>query len=101
MYYYLPDLERSSLRTQSDEGLRRSIEHIADDWPVHGYRRVTHVLRRLGVPSNHNRVARILPLSGIAARPSRRIIANGSAVLEADTYPNRAVRKVMTVRAKS
>ena len=58
-YYKAPDTERAQPREQSDEALRRATEHVKDDWPSYGYRRVTHELRRRGIVANHKRVARM------------------------------------------
>ena len=90
-YYKRPDLAKEVLRAQSDEALRRAIEHLLDEWPAYGYRRVTHELRRRGIVANHKRVARVMRQHGLAAAPPRRYRAPGGVGVDvAKFYPNLA-----------
>ena len=49
----------------------KRIVAIRERWPVYGYRRVLHQLRREGVRVNHKRVARLMRLHGLQAHPPR------------------------------
>lgn len=98
-YYKRPDAAKQALRAQSDEALRRAIEHLLDEWPGYGYRRVTHELRRRGIVANHKRVARVMRQHGLAAARPRRYRALSDGGEEATKlYPNLAKGFVATGR---
>ena len=58
--YYTRQSPAGKRRAESDTALRVAIEHVVQDWPAYGYRRVTQELRRRGILVNHKRVARIM-----------------------------------------
>ncbi len=89
-FYKAPDVERQQLREQSDEALRRTIEHVLDDWPAYGYRRVTHELRRRGIVANHKRVARVMRAAQISAKRPRRFVKTTDSDHADPIYLNRS-----------
>ena len=56
----LPVWRRSPARRAGDAVLLGEIEAIAGDFPVYGYRRITHALQRCGTVVNHRRVTRLM-----------------------------------------
>ena len=43
-----------------DMELRDQLQRLVLQWPMYGYRRLPHALRRQGVRANHKRVFRLL-----------------------------------------
>jgi putative transposase len=89
-YYKTPDVAREERRQQSDDALGRAIEHVVDDWPAYGYRRVTHELRRRGIVANHKRVARLMRQRGLQAKAARRFVATTDSGHGEPIFPNLA-----------
>ena len=54
--------------TDRDVALRDEIYAITIDWPLYGYRTVTHELRRRGFVVNEKRVRRIMRAEGLVCR---------------------------------
>lgn len=89
-YYKRPDAEAARLRNESDEALYRAIEHVVDDWPAYGYRRVTHELRRRGIVANHKRIARLMRENGLQGKRPRRYVVTTNSDHDSPVYPNLA-----------
>ncbi len=63
--YYYKSKERAAPEIKEENDLQDHIEQIALEFPRYGYRRVTHQLRREGIPVNHKRVLRIMRESSL------------------------------------
>jgi putative transposase len=82
-YYY-----RARSKAGEPTQLIQRIRAIRERWPGYGYRRVTVQLRREGLCINHKRVARLMRVHGLLARPPRRFIATSDGACGA-VFPNR------------
>lgn len=63
--YYYKSKERAVPEIKEENDLQDRIEQIALEFPRYGYRRVTHQLKREGIPVNHKRVLRIMRESSL------------------------------------
>lgn len=63
--YYYKSKERAAPEIKEENDLQDHIEQIALEFPRYGYRRVTHQLKREGIPVNHKRVLRIMRESSL------------------------------------
>jgi putative transposase len=73
----LPDAKRASI-----------IEHIQDELPCYGYRRVIHQFRRHGLVINRKRVARVMRLAGLGTKPRRRVVPTTDSRHDSPIFPN-------------
>jgi putative transposase len=72
----------------ADATRRTTLEAITGEFPGHGYRRVTHELRRRVTRVNQKRVARVMRESGLAARPRRRFVLTTDSAHDEPVFPN-------------
>jgi len=86
--YYKTQTPTSKLRAESDAALRVAIEHVAQEWPAYGYRRITKELRRWSIVANHKRVARIMREHALTEQRVRRFIATTDSNHDPPIYPN-------------
>jgi putative transposase len=91
----LMELGRSTHRyrarkTERDAALRTRLKELAVQRMRFGYRRLTAMLMREGIPANHKRVYRLYREEGLAMRirQRRRIRWNGAVTSPAATRPN-------------
>jgi transposase InsO family protein len=63
--YYQP-------QTREDWLLRDALSELAGQWPTYGYRRLTVMLQRQGLPVNTKRVRRLMHELGMVAEPPQR-----------------------------
>jgi putative transposase len=87
-YYKRPSHEARRLREASRAVLRGAIEDVVAEWPVYGYRRVTHELRRRGIVANHKRVARIMREEALTPRKVRRFLVTTDSGHTLPIFPN-------------
>ena len=71
-----------------DGGLRQQLRRLALKWPVYGYRRLTHALRRYGFVANHKRVRRLLREERLVHRRRRRFVRTTDSRHGCPIYPN-------------
>jgi putative transposase len=86
--YYKTQTPARKRRAESDTALRVAIEHVVQDWPAYGYRRVTQELRRRGIVVNHKRVSRIMREHALTVQRVRRFIATTDSRHDSPIYPN-------------
>lgn len=72
----------------SDLQVMHLIESIQDELPGHGYRRVTHELRRRGHLINHKRIARLMKMHGLGIKPRRRFVRTTYGDHDSPIFPN-------------
>jgi transposase InsO family protein len=61
------------VRGRDETSLKAAIERLAGAWPTYGYRRITALLRREGLPVNRKHTARLMRERGLQRhRPARR-----------------------------
>ena len=72
----------------TDVEIAAIVEDIQDEFPVYGYRRVTHELRRRGLLVNHKKVARIMRLAGLGIRPRKRYVRTTDSRHDNPIHPN-------------
>jgi putative transposase len=84
------DVSLSSAKAERDIALRTRLKELAAKRMRFGYRRLTAMLVREGVPANHKRVYRLYSEEGLAIRirQRRRIRWNGAVVKPAASQPN-------------
>ncbi len=73
-YYNSSELNSNTHSEQQEAATIALINHIRNEWPAYGYRRVTAELRRRGFIINHKRVARIMREHPLKYRPKRKKI---------------------------
>lgn len=83
--YYRPTTSEAGL---TDAEITAIVEDIQDEFPVYGYRRVTHELRRRGLVVNHKKVARIMRLAGLGIRPRKRYVRTTDSRHDNPIYSN-------------
>ena len=71
-----------------DMELRDQLQRLALQWPMYGYRRLTHALRRQGVVANHKRVLRLLREDNLLCLRPRRGVRTTNSHHGLPTYPN-------------
>ena len=84
-YYYRPTMKPEGL---TDAELAAVIEDIQDELPCHGYRRVTHELRRRGLAINHKRIERVMRVSGLGIKPRKRFVRTTESRHDSPIFPN-------------
>lgn len=84
--YYRP--RSSSSPGERDRELRGHLQRLAWQWPMYGYRRLTHALRRQGRPANHKRVLRVLRAAGLLCQRPRWGIRTTNSQHGLPIYPN-------------
>ena len=84
-YYRTRQRDRPVLR---DMELRDQLQRLVLQWPRYGYRRLTHALRRQGVPANHKRVLRLLREENLLCLRPRRGVRTTNSQHGLPTYPN-------------
>lgn len=71
-----------------DRDLRGPLRRLARQWPMYGYRRLTHALRRQGRRVNHKRVLRVLRAEGLLCRRTRWGVRTTNSKHGLPLYPN-------------
>ena len=84
-YYRTRQRDRPVLR---DMELRDQLQRLVLQWPMYGYRRLTHALRRQGVLVNHKRVLRLLREDSLLCLRPRRGVRTTNSHHGLPTYPN-------------
>jgi len=84
-FYYQPS---GATPEVADGRLVELIGDIQDDFPVYGYWRITHELRRRGVTINHKRVSRVMKANGLGVKPRRRFIRMTHSEHDLPVFPN-------------
>lgn len=78
----------SSEARPTDAEIIALVEDIQDEFPLYGYRRVTHELRRRGLLVNHKKVARIMRSAGLGIKPRKRYVRTTDSRHKNPIYPN-------------
>jgi putative transposase len=71
-----------------DMELRAQVQEIALEMPAYGYRRITHALRRRGVPVNHKRVLRVMREDNLLCLRKRAFVRTTDSTHPFVVYPN-------------
>ena len=71
-----------------DMELRAQVQEIALEMPAYGYRRITHALRRRGVPVNHKRVLRVMREDNLLRLRKRAFVRTTDSTHLFVVYPN-------------
>jgi len=68
--------------------LRKALKCVAGQWPTYGYRRLTAMLRREGMPVNHKLVLAQMHILGLVQRKRRRTAQTTNSRHGFARYPN-------------
>jgi len=94
-YYYKPK-EPTIDESKEENDLRDRIEQIALEFPRYGYRRITHQLKREGIPVNHKRVLRIMRESSLLVVTKKRWVKTTDSNHGYPIYPNLVKDLILT-----
>ncbi|MGH9762741.1 MAG: IS3 family transposase [Blastocatellia bacterium] len=75
---------------EKDLELRDSIQRVAIEMPMYGYRRITAELRRSGLVVNHKRVLRITREDNLLCHRRRSFVRTTDSNYRLKVYPNLA-----------
>ena len=85
--WYYQQLKQQK-RLHQEAVIRQQMEQVVLTFPGHGYRRVTHALKRTGVNINHKRVLRIMREQHWLCTPKRRTVHTTDSRHRYQRYPN-------------
>jgi len=84
-------LARSAYYYRAPRGaLHEHIVNLCEEFPWHGYRRVTQQLRAEGVLINHKKVTCIMRENSLQVRPLRRFVRTTKSDHDSSIFPNLA-----------
>lgn len=80
--------QEAGLPRDRDIELRAQVQELALELPAYGYRRITHELRRRGVPVNHKRVLRVMREDNLLCLRHRAFVRTTGSAHPFAVYPN-------------
>mgnify|MGYP003351624933 CR=1 FL=1 len=83
------------MRERDDEKLREQIEHIHEEFPGYGYRRIQRELKRRGQTVNEKRIRRVMKKFGLRPITWRSFVRTTDSRHALPIYPNRIKNRLV------